>query len=97
MSGDQLEQLITSIHELKEGQDCLQRMMTEIKVEFGKIEERLQNGTRRFDEAERKYDNLEKRVRIMENKTSAIYAVAAAISTLVAIFTQIASFFIKGG
>ncbi|GAB6161907.1 hypothetical protein JCM12298_10660 [Desulfothermus naphthae] len=102
MSDDRLEQLITSIHELKEGQDCLQRMMMEIKVEFGKIEERLQNGTRRFDQIDRcfdgidkQYSGLEERVRKLENKLSAVYAVAGVIGASAGILPQLLAFLIK--
>ena len=90
-----MEQLISSIHELKEGQDCLQKMMIEIKVEFGKIEERLQNGRRRFDDVDRQYNDLEERVRRLENKLSAVYAVAGAIGALAGILPQIWAFLMK--
>lgn len=102
MSSDLLEQLIASIHELKEGQDCLQRMMMEIKVEFGKIEERLQNGRRRFeetakrfDDVDRQYSSLEERVRRLETKLTAIYAIAGAIGALAGILPQILAFLIR--
>jgi len=97
MGEEYLKRLVDSIDELKEGQNCLQKMVMEIKIEFGKVEERLRNGSRRFEETDRKFDDLEERVRKMENKISVVYAVAAVISTLAAISTQILSFFMKGG
>lgn len=92
MADELSKRLIASIDELKRGQDCLYQKMTELKVEFGRVDERLQNGSRRFDEIEQKNDELETRVRLLENKTAVIYGIAAFFGALAGIVAQLVSY-----